>query len=55
MIGDDYQTDILASKEFGLKTVLVKSGKYKSEQEKLCKPDILIDNLVNIIFDNIAP
>jgi len=49
IIGDDYQTDILNSKEFGLNTVLVKSGKYEDGQEDLCKPDFVTDDLLMIV------
>jgi len=46
MIGDDFQTDILASKDFGFKTVLVKSGKYQNGHEKLCDPDFIMGDLM---------
>ncbi|MCJ8314258.1 MAG: HAD hydrolase-like protein [Saccharospirillaceae bacterium] len=48
VIGDDYQNDILSSKKFGFQTALVKSGKYQLGQEKLCDPDWLINNLLDL-------
>ncbi len=48
IIGDDWKTDILGAKEVGLKTILVKSGKYNEGDEYRSKPDIVVNNLLEI-------
>lgn len=50
VIGDDVLTDIKGAKEFGLHTVLVKSGKYQDGDETLEKPDIILNDLNELIL-----
>jgi len=45
MIGDDIQSDILGAKTCLIKTVLVKTGKFKEEDLKKGKPDYLINSI----------
>ncbi|GHU25837.1 haloacid dehalogenase [Spirochaetia bacterium] len=47
-IGDDGLTDISGGKEIGIKTILVKTGKYKEGDEKTFKPDNVINSLEEI-------
>jgi HAD superfamily hydrolase (TIGR01458 family) len=44
-IGDDVLTDIIGGKELGIETTLVKTGKYKEEDENINKPDNIINNI----------
>jgi HAD superfamily hydrolase (TIGR01450 family) len=44
-IGDDVLTDIAGGKELGIKTILIKSGKYIEGDEKKNNPDKVINNL----------
>lgn len=48
MIGDDPATDIIGAEKAGLKTVLIRSGKYQEKDEYSSKPDIVIDNLMDL-------
>jgi HAD superfamily hydrolase (TIGR01458 family) len=48
-IGDDILTDMAGGKEFGIKTILVKTGKYIEGDENKIKPDKVINNLKEII------
>ncbi|GMO59527.1 MAG: TIGR01458 family HAD-type hydrolase [Treponemataceae bacterium] len=47
-VGDDVLTDVSGGKEMGIKTVLVKTGKYKEGDEKILEPDAVINNLEEI-------
>ena len=49
-IGDDGLTDIIGGKEMGLETILVKTGKYKSGDEEIYKPNKIINNIQEIIM-----
>ena len=50
MIGDDIDTDILGGKAVGLKTILVKTGKYAfDEVEKVdCQPDWTLESIADL-------
>jgi len=48
MIGDDIQSDILGAKSCMIKTVIVKTGKFKKEDLKKGKPDFLIGSIKDI-------
>jgi HAD superfamily hydrolase (TIGR01450 family) len=47
-VGDDVLTDISGGKEMGIKTILIKTGKYKEGDEKTVEPDNVIRNLEEI-------
>ena len=50
MVGDDIESDIKGAQEAGLKTALVKTGKFqKSDLEKGIVPDILLDDVTALI------
>ncbi len=48
MVGDDIISDILGAKTCWLKTVLVKTGKFKESDLNKAKPDFLINSIVNL-------
>jgi HAD superfamily hydrolase (TIGR01458 family) len=48
MIGDDIESDIIGAKRCGIKTVLVRTGKFKENDLKKTKPDFLIDSIAEI-------
>jgi ribonucleotide monophosphatase NagD (HAD superfamily) len=50
MVGDDVEADIWGAQEAGLKTVLVKTGKYRPEDvlEAGIKPDFLIESIADL-------
>jgi len=48
VIGDDWSTDIIGANKAGLKSILVKSGKYKNDDEYKCKPNKIINDLSEI-------
>lgn len=48
-VGDDVLTDIKGAKEIGAYSILVKSGKYQKDDENIIEPDILVENLLEII------
>jgi HAD superfamily hydrolase (TIGR01458 family) len=50
MIGDDIEADIRGAQEAGLKTVLVKTGKYRPEDvlKTGIKPDTLIESIAEL-------
>jgi ribonucleotide monophosphatase NagD (HAD superfamily) len=47
MIGDDVEADIAGAAAFGLKTVLVRTGKFRQEvlDEATVKPNGVIDSI----------
>ena len=47
MVGDDWEADIAGAQKVGLRTVLVRTGKYQPEDEKNLdpQPDGVIKNL----------
>ena len=47
-IGDDPITDILGPKRLGMKTVLVKTGKYRTGMETKTKPDAVLDSIADL-------
>ncbi|QEN04757.1 hypothetical protein EW093_08580 [Thiospirochaeta perfilievii] len=49
VIGDDWKTDIMGAKNVGYNSILMRSGKYKLGDEKLCNPDSVIDNFLTLI------
>ncbi|WP_024787367.1 MULTISPECIES: TIGR01458 family HAD-type hydrolase [unclassified Lebetimonas] len=49
MIGDDIESDITGAKKCGIKTVLVKTGKFKKNDLKKAKPDFLIESIKEIV------
>ena len=48
MVGDDIEGDILGAKACWLKTVMVKTGKFKKEDLLKGKPDFLIDSIKDL-------
>jgi len=48
MVGDDIISDILGAKSCFLKTVLVRSGKFKESDLLKAKPDFLIDSIKDL-------
>ena len=56
VVGDDWRTDVLGGKKVGFKTVLLKSGKYKDDDEKKGHPDFTVPKLIELfdIMENIA-
>lgn len=47
-VGDDVLTDIKGAKEFGVYSVLVRSGKYKNGDEDIYAPDRIINSLIEL-------
>jgi HAD superfamily hydrolase (TIGR01458 family) len=47
MVGDDVEADVAGASAFGLRTVLVRTGKYREEalEEATVKPDGVIDSI----------
>ena len=55
IISDDLYGDLLPSKELGMKSVLVLSGKIKNENEITKRPDFIFENLkeyLNYLMEN---
>lgn len=48
VIGDDWSTDILGANEYGAKSILVKTGKYKEKDELKCSPYKTVENLCKL-------
>ncbi|GAX86759.1 phospholysine phosphohistidine inorganic pyrophosphate phosphatase [Lebetimonas natsushimae] len=49
MIGDDMESDIIGAKKCGIKTVLVKIGKFKESDLKKANPDFVVDSIAKIM------
>ena len=51
MIGDDIISDIKGAKDFGIRAIQVKTGKYQSsdEKNKIIQPDQRINSINDII------
>ncbi len=50
MVGDDIETDIKGAKEAGLKSALVKSGKFREDDlKKDIKPDFILDSIKDLL------
>ena len=51
MIGDDIISDIKGAKDFGIKAIQVKTGKYQKEDcsDKFTQPDLRIDSIINLL------
>jgi HAD superfamily hydrolase (TIGR01458 family) len=49
MIGDDIESDILGAKKCGIKTILVKSGKFKKSDLSVTKPDFIVDSIKDAV------
>jgi ribonucleotide monophosphatase NagD (HAD superfamily) len=47
MVGDNVEADVAGASAFGLRTVLVRTGKYREEalEEATVKPDGVIDSI----------
>lgn len=49
MIGDDIMTDIAGGQKAGLRTVLVKTGKFEAaDLEQGIKPDLILDSIIHL-------
>ena len=51
MIGDDIISDIKGAKDFGIKTIQVKTGKYQEadNDNKLTQPDERVESIVDVV------
>jgi HAD superfamily hydrolase (TIGR01458 family) len=51
MIGDDIITDVAGAQQFGMKSILVRTGKYRKDMvnNSLIKPTYCIDSLAHLI------
>ena len=51
MIGDDIEPDIKDAKDFGIKTIQVKTRKYQEtdSDNKFTKPDERIESIVDVV------
>jgi len=56
MVGDDITSDIMGAKACFLKTVLVKTGKFKKSDLTKAKPDYLTDSIASLpeLLDNLS-
>ena len=50
MVGDDLEADVLGAKSCGLRTILVRTGKYREStlEGALVKPDAIVDSLGDV-------
>lgn len=48
VIGDDWSTDIKGANDFGAKSILIKTGKYKNGDEINCNPYKVLNSLLEI-------
>jgi len=52
MVGDDIVTDIGGAQSAGMKTVLVRTGKFRPEDlQSAVKPDVIIDSIADLLRD----
>ena len=51
MIGDDIISDIKGAKDFNIKAIQVKTGKFQKEDcsDKFTQPDLRIDSIINLL------
>ena len=51
MNGDDIESDIKGAKDFGIKTIQVKTGKYQEtdSDNKFTQPDERIESIVDVV------
>jgi len=51
MIGDDIMSDIKGAKDFGIKAIQVKTGKYQENDSnnKFTQPDERIESIVDVV------
>jgi HAD superfamily hydrolase (TIGR01458 family) len=49
MIGDDIESDIMGAKKCRIKTILVKTGKFKESDLKKASPDFIIESISEIV------
>lgn len=52
VIGDDWSTDVAGAREWGARSVLVRTGKYKDGDEERGRPDRTVDGLAGLIADS---
>jgi len=45
VIGDDWSTDVAGAREWGARSVLVRTGKYRAGEEERGRPDMVVDGL----------
>jgi HAD superfamily hydrolase (TIGR01458 family) len=48
MIGDDVTNDVLGAKAVGMQGVLVKTGKFRSEDLASGRPDVVLDSIADV-------
>ena len=50
MVGDDVEADIAGAHRFGLRTVLVRTGKFRQEalEQATVKPDGVVDSIAGL-------
>jgi HAD superfamily hydrolase (TIGR01458 family) len=50
MVGDDLEADVAGAKNCGLKTILVRTGKFRADalEKALVKPDAVVDSLGDV-------
>ena len=51
MIGDDIISDIKGAKDFGIKAIQVKTGKFQKEDclDKFIQPDLRINSIIDLM------
>jgi len=50
MVGDDLEADVVGAKSCGLKTILVRTGKFREQAlaNAVVKPDAVVDSLGDV-------